>query len=151
VDPAPLVIRGAEAGDVAALERLEAECFDHDRISRRSFAHHVRAPSSLLLVAGTGETIAGYALGLQRRGTRVMRLFSLAVAVDHRRRGVASALLKAVEGAARRRGAKRLRLEVKADNQPALTLYRQRDYRVFGRIEGYYEDGSDALRLEKLL
>lgn len=133
------------------LERLEACSFDYDRISRRSFAHHVRAPSSLLLVAQHGEAVAGYALGLLRRGTRVMRLFSLAVEPAHRRYGVASALLEAVERAAHARGAVHVRLEVKADNQPALALYAQRGYRVFGRYTAYYEDGSDALRLDKEL
>jgi ribosomal protein S18 acetylase RimI-like enzyme len=105
----------------------------------------------VLLVAERGEAVFGYALGLQRRGTRVMRLYSLAVAPAHRKRRVAQVLMDAVEAAAVARGAVRIALEVKADNQPALALYAARGYHAFGRFEGYYEDGSDALRLEKML
>ncbi|MDN3719684.1 hypothetical protein QW131_12140 [Roseibium salinum] len=42
-----------------------------------------------------------------------------------------------------------LRLEVRADNEAAIGLYRKSGYRDLGRIDDYYDDGCAALRMEK--
>jgi len=54
----------------------------------------------------------------------------LAVRADKRRKGVAQALLEAVEEEARRRGCDHLSLGVAANNEPALTLYRKVGFEV---------------------
>jgi GNAT superfamily N-acetyltransferase len=53
-------------------------------------------------------------------------VFSLAVAPAARRRGVASAVMDALEGWGAARGAASVYLQVEADNQPALELYARR-------------------------
>ncbi|MFO1090447.1 MAG: GNAT family N-acetyltransferase [Hyphomicrobiales bacterium] len=151
MDPAPLTIRAAHRGDVEALVGLEEATFDYDLLSARSFRHHATSPSSVLLVAEDATGLAGYALMLQREGSRTARLYSLAVARRCRGQGIGARLMEAIEMAARARGVGRLTLEVKVDNRSALALYERRGYRVFGRHDDYYDDGSDALRLEKIL
>ncbi len=54
----------------------------------------------------------------------LLNVHDLAVLPAHRRRGVARALLAAVEEAARREGAAKVTLEVRPDNAPAQALYR---------------------------
>jgi ribosomal protein S18 acetylase RimI-like enzyme len=44
-----------------------------------------------------------------------------------------------------------MRLEVRPDNRAAVDLYRSAGYEPFGRYAAYYEDDSDALRMEKAL
>ena len=48
-----------------------------------------------------------------------------------------------------RAGAERLRLEVRADNATAISLYERRGYVPIGRRDDYYEDGAPALRYER--
>jgi ribosomal protein S18 acetylase RimI-like enzyme len=60
-------------------------------------------------------------------------------------------LLAAAEAAARQHGSKVMRLEVAEDNARAIELYRASGYTPFGFIEGFYEDGRNALRLQKPL
>jgi ribosomal protein S18 acetylase RimI-like enzyme len=57
----------------------------------------------------------------------------LAVAPEHRRRGVARQLLAACEEEARRRGKRRLTLWVTSDNAAAIGLYRGAGFRVARR------------------
>ena len=42
-----------------------------------------------------------------------------------------------------------LRLEVRPDNAPAIALYQRQGYRLFERVDDYYEDHAPALRYEK--
>jgi ribosomal protein S18 acetylase RimI-like enzyme len=153
--PAPidsdLRLRPARRTDANALARLETAAFRGDRLSRRSFAALVRSPSAILLVAIVSGAIVGYALVLTRRGSRVARLYSLAVAPEAGGQGLGSRLLAASERAARARGAESLRLEVRSDNSAAIGLYERRGYRLIGRRADYYHDGAAALRYQRRL
>jgi ribosomal protein S18 acetylase RimI-like enzyme len=60
-------------------------------------------------------------------------------------------LLNDAEEVARRAGCRRLRLEVRADNDSAIHLYESRGYRQIALLPGYYEDGMSALRYERIL
>lgn len=96
-----------------------------------------------------GSELGGYALVVFRRGSRVARLYSIAVDPSQRRRGLGSRLLRAAESAALAAGADELRLEVRADNRAAIAAYEGAGYQPIGRYSDYYEDHADALRLAK--
>jgi ribosomal-protein-alanine acetyltransferase len=148
--PGPLVrIRDARAGDVAALCRLETATFPGDRIAPASFRRLLSRPSAELRVATAGGDLVGYTLLLFRRGTSIARLYSIAVAVEARGRGVGRRLMADAARIARKSGRARLRLEVRADNGAAIRLYESLGYRRIGRHLDYYADGMEALRLER--
>ncbi len=88
------------------------------------FDFFVRAHDILLdrsLVAQDGDALVGLAL-LARRGERGW-VSGLGVLPDHRRQGVARALMMDVMENARKAGIKHLQLEVISNNQPAIELY----------------------------
>jgi [ribosomal protein S18]-alanine N-acetyltransferase len=145
------IIRPARLSDLDAILRLEDKVFTCDRLSRRSLRAFTVSPRRPLLAAFCDDRLAGYALVALREGSRVARLYSIAVDPDLGRRGVGRALLQACERYARRHGRHSLRLEVRHDNEAAIALYERLSYRRFGRHENYYDDGAGALRLEKAL
>lgn len=140
-----LLIREALSTDIDALTLIEADRFASDRLSRRSLAALSKSPSASMLVATRGVRPVGYALILTRRGSHSARLYSIAVAAEEAGRGVGSRLLAAAEEAAIERGARRLHLEVRADNSPAITFYERLGYKPAGERPEYYEDGMTAL------
>jgi ribosomal protein S18 acetylase RimI-like enzyme len=144
-------IRDAVAADLAGLNRLETRAFSGDRLSLRSFRRLMASASASLRIAGPTDSVDGYCLLFFRRGSRVARLYSIAVDASARGSGVAAALMDDAERAAARRGCRAMRLEVRPDNEAALRLYRRCGYRPIGMYRQYYADGSDALRLEKPL
>lgn len=150
VSPA-IRIRRSDAADVDALLAIEREAFQTDRISPRGFRRFVASRNATLLVALDGDERCGYALVLYRTGARSARLYSIAVKRACAGRGVALALLAAVEADARGRGCQAMRLEVSERNTIAIARYTKTGYHVFGRHAAYYGDGSDALRFEKRL
>jgi ribosomal protein S18 acetylase RimI-like enzyme len=143
--------RPARAGDLDRLAALERAVFPLDRISRRSFARLLETPSAAVLVVEIGSEVAGYAMVLFRRSSEVARLYSIAVGPEREGAGIGAALLAAVEAAAIARGCTILRLELRGDNERALSLYERAGFRPRGRVDGYYEDGAPALRMEKRL
>jgi predicted double-glycine peptidase len=78
-------------------------------------------------------------------------LYSLAIHPEQRGRGLASQLLDELENTAAELGRLYMRLEVADSNKAAIKLYQNRDYRVFGEYSHYYDDDSDALRMQKTI
>ena len=151
--PAPVrhSIRAAVPAEVPALAALEQRSFAGDRMSARQYRRHVASPGAVVLVAHRGGLPVGSAVVFLRVGSDLARLYSIAVDPAARGTGLGAALLAAAERAARRRGARRLRLEVRQDNPAAIRLYETRGYRRVGARAAYYEDGADAWRYERAL
>ncbi|MDZ7628857.1 MAG: N-acetyltransferase [Parvularculaceae bacterium] len=146
-----VAIRAARLTDVPSIEAIEARSFDADRFSRATLKRLIRARTAAVLVAAVEKRAVGYVAVLFRKGTRVARLYSLAVEPEARGQGVAPALIDAASRTARRRGADRLRLEVRASNTKALSLYERSGFTFLERSPGYYHDGEDAIRRQKRL
>ncbi len=145
------LIRAAKRADLDALVDLEEHVFATDRLSRQSLRRLLKSRSGRVLVAETGGRLAGAAVVLLRRRTSVARLYSIGVVPPMSGRGVAVALLRAVERLAAARKCRCIRLEVHEDNTAAISRYRKSGYWQFGCHAAYYEDGGDALRFEKPL
>ncbi|HEV2621518.1 MAG TPA: GNAT family N-acetyltransferase [Frateuria sp.] len=151
-DPSSTPVRTAAPADLDALVALELRAFSGDRMSRAQYRRHLVSPHAAVLVADAGdEGLLGSALVFFRKGSAVARLYSIATAPAARGRGIGTALLTAAEQAARQRGSRALRLEVRVDNPTAIGLYERAGYRRIGRYAGYYEDGADAWRYGKPL
>ena len=146
---APIALRLADAEDLDALVELEQRCFSEDVLSRRSFKRFLSNPQDYIWVAEADGELWGYVLVLTRRGTRLARIYSLAVDEARRGAGLATRLVEAAEREAVARGQVFMRLEVRPDNERAIALYERLGYRHFGHIDDYYEDHAPALRFEK--
>jgi len=144
-----VLIRNAQLTDIDALVALETACFETDRLSRRSFKHWLAADHRALLVAEVTKAVAGYILIIYQPGTRLARIYSIAVFPQYRGLGLAKQLMAAGEQAANEDGRLYLRLEVSVDNTPAIKLYETQGYQKFGIYRDYYQDHKDALRYQK--
>jgi ribosomal protein S18 acetylase RimI-like enzyme len=138
--------------DLDALVALEQRYFTADhQISRRSLRRFIDSPKSTLTVAEVDGKLAGCALVNYRRGSKLARLYTVAVDREFQRRGIARQLLAAAENDAIHRGRRVMRLEVREDDTGAIALYETSGYRSFGRRHRYYDGRIDALRFDKPL
>jgi [ribosomal protein S18]-alanine N-acetyltransferase len=140
------VIRVADADDAPAIAALERDALGPDAWSEGLVAEGSagRLPTTLYLVATEGDELTGYAA---TSILDVAELQRIAVAVDHRRTGVATALLARVEEEARARQVDRLLLEVREDNHGACAFYAARGFIELDRRPRYYADGTTAVVL----
>ena len=133
------------------IRALEESCFTSDQMSLRSIQRLICSTSARVVVAEAGDILAGAAVLLLRRKISSARLYSLAVAPEHRGLGVATAMLQSLEHAAAASGTSSLRLELREDNRTAAKLYLRNGFRKMSQTPGYYADGATALRLAKPL
>ncbi|MCQ2582054.1 MAG: ribosomal protein S18-alanine N-acetyltransferase [Alphaproteobacteria bacterium] len=76
-------------------------------------------------------------------------LILIGVAPDYRRTGTATALMTLIEKESKKQSVKKIFLEVSSTNTPAINLYKKMGYNNIGIRKKYYEDGSDAIVMEK--
>jgi ribosomal-protein-alanine N-acetyltransferase len=97
-------------------------------------------------VARVGAAVAGYLVSLL--AAPEAEILNLAVAPDHRERGIAVRLLRHAKDDLRRRGATEVFLEVRRSNTAATALYLREGFALVGVRRGYYRKPmEDALIL----
>ena len=132
---------------VAQVAELEKICFS-DPWSENSVASELKNPLSCWLVAEEDGVAAGY-IGSQT----VMDesdMMNVAVHPDHRRKGMAQALVNELVEALKKRESHCLTLEVRASNEPAKALYEKLGFVQVGLRKNYYRNPKeDALILRK--
>jgi ribosomal-protein-alanine N-acetyltransferase len=79
------------------------------------------------------------------------QILDMAVRRAEQGRGLGKALLEHVQSQARAWGCAKLCLEVSANNEPAQRLYVRAGFLVVGRRRKFYNDGSDAILMDRLL
>jgi ribosomal protein S18 acetylase RimI-like enzyme len=142
-------VRRSRPTDLEELSDLEIQVFSINRMSRRSLRWLLASPSAEVLIAEAQADFAGAAVVLFRANSKIARLYSLAVVPCLTGRGIGTALIAAVEKAARSRKCRFVRLEVHEKNHGAIVCYRKAGYQQFDRRHEYYEDKGHALRFEK--
>lgn len=144
-----IATRRAGPADLDAVDRIESTAFTADRFSRRNLARMLASRSADVTLAEFDGRPAGYALVLFRNGSRVGRLYSIAVLPEFRGKGLADELMHAAFDCAITRGCDRMRLEVRAANAPAIRTYERAGFNLLKEMSGYYPDGETAFHMEK--
>ena len=138
-------LRRLAVQDLAAIEAIEQRSYPTPW-SRSMFAGELAKPSSICLGAFDAETGALVGYAIVSRYVDAWHVMNLAVAPEHRRRGIAMALLERLFEATAGDGQRGYTLEVRVSNAGAIRLYEQAGFKTRGIRRGYYTDNrEDAL------
>ena len=134
---------------VAPIAELEKLCFS-DPWSENSIAYELTSRLSYWLVAVEDGEVVGYIGSQSVLGESDM--MNVAVHPDHRRKGIAEALVSALAADLKTMDNVCLTLEVRASNDPAIALYEKLGFAQVGLRKNYYRNPKeDALILRKPL
>ena len=144
-----MMIVEMNADHVAAVAELEKLCF-HDPWSEKSIASELNNPLSLWLVALENDAVIGY-IGSQTVLDE-SDMMNVAVHPNHRRKGIAGALVTELGTQLKQRGSGCLTLEVRESNEPAKAMYEKLGFMQVGLRPNYYRNPKEnALILRKML
>jgi ribosomal-protein-alanine N-acetyltransferase len=152
-------IRKFEPDDLQDVMRINRVCLPENYTDMFFVDLHERFPDTFIVALEDHEMV-GYIMcrvevglsnfglgGLIRKG----HVVSLAVMPTARRKGVASALLKAAMDGMCGYKARQIYLEVRVTNEAGVKLYKKLGLETTRTIPGYYSDGEDAYVMSKKL
>lgn len=149
-----LILRRFTPKDLAKVVYINRKCLP-ENYSESFFMQLHRSFPEAFLVADDGGDVVAYIMCRVERGffgsPRKGHVISIAVLPQHRRKGIAYALMVEAMKALHALGAEECYLEVRVSNTPAINLYEKLGFKIDRRVHGYYLDGEDAYIMRRKL
>lgn len=138
--PDSLMVRSLEESDLDAIAGLESDLFAEGAWSRDLVEEEVHSPArTYLVVSDMAAPSRPLAYGGFWFDGDDAELMTIGVDRAWQGRGIGKTLLRALMDRARILKARRMLLEVRVDNDPALALYRGLGFSILGVRERYYQ------------
>ena len=132
--------------DLNALRELEKTCFPLDAWSIFDLVAVLTFPGVIRFKAVVEGKMVGFIAGDPRVSQGFSWIATVGVLPDYRRQGIGRSLLKKCED---QLPTPRVRLSVRKENTSAIQLYREQGYQTINVWKKYYNDGADAVIMEK--
>jgi ribosomal-protein-alanine acetyltransferase len=147
-----ITIEDASVRLLDELYAIEKQCFKQEAFSKRQIGYLLTDYNALSLVARVDGEVAGFIIArIDVEGdSPAGHILTIDVALQHRRKGIATRLLNQIETMLKEKGVRECRLEVREDNAAAIGLYFKLGYKQVAKLERYYR-GAHGLYLRKIL
>ena len=145
-DPKYVSLLWAGPDQAAEIAQIHAQLFKPawSEESVRALLDHPASTAFIAMVGGAPKTCVGFVMA--QLAADEAEILSIGVLKDWQRKGIGKRLVEGVARAAQRAEAKKLFLEVAADNDGAMELYRSAGFLGIGLRRGYYaREGQPAV------
>jgi ribosomal-protein-alanine N-acetyltransferase len=146
--PPQITIRPYNPKDFEILYEIDQSCYPPSiAYSRPELRAYLNLPGADCLVATIRRKPVGFCLSAHKdtRG----HIITIDVLESHRRDGIGSRLLRAVETRLEKFGVHEIHLETATENDSAIAFWQKHGYRTRGVWKGYYPGGRDAYAMIK--
>lgn len=141
-------IKKARVEDLDGVYEIENQSFPFPW-KKEIFEDEFKTSISNIYLAKSQQEILGFIIFWIVRGE--MHILNIAVHPDQRKNGIGKKLIEFSEKFAKERGVKYCLLEVRESNKTAQKFYEKFSYEFLYKRAKYYEDGEDAIVLQKTL
>ncbi len=141
-----MIIRKFQYEDLESVMRLAYSSLDEEYSPDFFLTIWEASPNGFMVAEEEG--IVGFILGVLT-DTHSLRILMLCIEKSRRRRGIGTALIKALIQNFPRAG--RIYLEVKVGNKGAIKFYEKLGFRIIDILPHFYNDGTDGYLMEKRL
>jgi ribosomal-protein-alanine N-acetyltransferase len=112
------------------------------------FLHMWEIAPDTFLVAECHREVIGFILAVNN-DIDSARILMLSITQGHQGKGIGSSLLRMLLERMDYQ-VKKISLEVRMDNTPAILFYRHHGFQITGYLKHFYSDGSDGYLMEKI-
>ena len=141
-----MIIREFRHDDTYYLHRIASLSLDEEYAPEIFPYFHGQWPSGQVVACGYDDVPVGFISAVLTEPSSA-RIMMFAVDPEHRSRGVGSGIMAAFRQRAAMHGVRSITLEVRIQNEDAISFYRKRGFIPCGVLQGLYRDGGDALRM----
>ena len=146
-----LTIRDYRPDDLGLLYELDQLCFEPGiAYSRRELEFFLNLPNGFTILAEAPQQIAGFIIVALPR-PQLANVITVDIHPEHRRTGIATALMMRSEARLLNMDFNMIVLEVAVNNPAALGFYRKLGYTALKTLPRYYKGEIDGLRMGKRL
>lgn len=141
-----MIVRNVGPDDIYTVIDLEYKNFDYPyppEVINFLYEFH----RDTFLVVENDKVVIGFVIGIVQK--REGHILVIAIRDDYKKKGVGTFLMKRLIDAYEKKGITRLKLEVRASNLAALSMYRNLGFKITNRLKHYYENGEDGLLLRR--
>ncbi len=150
-------IRRFKPTDVEEVMDINQSCLPENYSPHFFMEIYENCPDAFL-VAEVGKRTVGYIMCrveysfsdlVRFRLAHKAHIISVAIRLEARREGIGSALVNSAIKALQRKNVEECFLEVRVNNEEAISMYRRLGFDIIRRISFYYQDGTDAYLMSK--
>ena len=139
-------IQPATIRDLNVLRKIERACFEKDSWSLFDLIAVLTFSDVVRLKAVMRGEMVGFVAGDPRPSQGFSWIATICVLPKYQRKGIGRSLLQACEAKLQ---TPRLRLSVRFSNQGPISFYEKEGYLTQDIWKSYYDDGEDAIVMEK--
>jgi [ribosomal protein S18]-alanine N-acetyltransferase len=143
-----VVLRGYRPEDLEAMFQLDELCFEPPfRFSRAEMRRYAQAHNAHVVIIEIAGHLAGFCIAHvnQSSDDTTGYIVTLDVAPEHRRKGIASLLMREAERQVAEAGCGAMVLHVFSGNAGAISFYEREGYALFRAVPNFYAKNVNAL------
>jgi ribosomal-protein-alanine N-acetyltransferase len=141
-----MIVRNVIADDIYSVIELEYQNFDYPYPPEIiNFLYEFYRDTFLVVEKDT--EIIGFVIGIVQK--KEGHILVIAIRDDFKRKGIGAFLMKRLIDIYEKKGITRLKLEVRASNVAAISMYKHLGFKITNRLKHYYENGEDGLLLRR--
>ena len=141
-----MIVRNVGPDDIYTVIDLEYQNFDYPyppEVINFLYESH----RDTFLVAEKDKNVIGFVIGMVQK--REGHVLVIAIRDDYKKKGIGTFLMKKLIDVYKKKGITQLKLEVRASNVAALSMYRNLGFKITNRLKHYYENGEDGFLLRR--
>lgn len=141
-----MIVRNVGPDDIYTVIDLEYQNFDYPyppEVINFLYESH----RDTFLVAEKEREVIGFVIGIVQK--KEGHILVIAIRDDYKKKGIGTFLMKKLIEIYKKKGITQLKLEVRASNVAALSMYKNLGFKITNRLKHYYENGEDGFLLRR--
>ncbi|KYC50148.1 MAG: putative N-acetyltransferase [Candidatus Methanofastidiosum methylothiophilum] len=141
-----MIVRNVGPDDIYTVIDLEYQNFDYPyppEVINFLYESH----RDTFLVAEKEREVIGFVIGIVQK--KEGHILVIAIRDDYKKKGIGTFLMKKLIDIYKKKGITQLKLEVRASNVAALSMYKNLGFKITNRLKHYYENGEDGFLLRR--
>jgi len=141
-----MIVRSVIPDDIYKVLNLENQNFDYPYPPEIiNFLYECYRDT--FLVVENKEEVIGFVIGITQKDEG--HILVIAIRDDYKKKGIGTFLMKKLMDIYEKNGIKKLKLEVRVSNVPAISMYKRLGFKITNRLVNYYENGEDGFLLKR--